>query len=102
MSKKHEIIATIFDKRGRAISKATNSYIKTHPFQCRLAKKAGRPEAIYMHAEIAALVKLKDWSKAHSIKIERYNSEGNPAPAKPCPICQQALDLAEINKIDYT
>lgn len=100
--RKFDIKATIYDKRGRVLSVGENSYMKTHPWQGKLAKNVGRPEAIYLHAEIAALVKLKDWSKAHRIKVERYDSNGNPVMAKPCEICQSALRRTGIEIIEHT
>lgn len=102
LRRKFDIKATIYDKRGRVLSVGLNSYMKSHPFQGELAKKAGRPEAIYLHAEIAALVKLKDWSKAHRIHVERYDVNGNPVIAKPCPICQSALERTGIQIIEHT
>ena len=100
--KQFEIKATIYDKRGRIISEGFNSYLKTHPLQGRLAKRVGRPDAIYLHAEVAALVKLKDWRRGHKIFVERYDSHGNPVMAKPCAMCQIALEKAGISVIEYT
>lgn len=100
--RKFDIKATIYDKKGRVISTGENSYWKSHPLQGKLAKKVGRPEAIFLHAEIAALVKLKDWTKAHRIKVERYDVYGNPVTAKPCAICQSALAKAGIEIIEHT
>lgn len=100
--KKFDIKATIYDKKGRILSEGQNSYWKSHPLQGKLAKAAGRPEAIYLHAEIAALIKIKDWRKAHKIKVERYDVHGSPLIAKPCPICQAALLKAGIEVIEHT
>ena len=98
-----ELIATIFDKKGRVVSVGKNSYFKSHPLQYRFAKSAGRPDAIFLHAEIHALSKLKNNShKAHSIKIERYGKNGEPLLAKPCEICEKALEEFGIKKIEYT
>ena len=94
--------ATIYDKRGRAISSGENSYHKSHPLQHHFAIQAGRPDAIYLHAEIHALTKLKNWDKAHRISIERYDVHGNPLLAKPCEICEYALQQAGIQVIEYT
>ena len=95
--------ATIYDKRGVILSKGTNSYSKTHPLQQTFAKRAGREEAIYLHAEIAALVKLRNTKKkAHRIVVERYNHKGQPVNAKPCEICQLALETAGIKIIEHT
>jgi deoxycytidylate deaminase len=100
--KKYHLKATIYNKRGHVISRGENSYWKTHPVQVKTAQEVGRNDAIFLHAEIAALVKLKDWSKAHKIKIERYAEDGRPLPAKPCVICQRALDKAGIKIIEHT
>jgi len=94
--------AKIYDKRGRLLAQATNSYTKTHPLQVKLSKKYGNGEQIYLHAEIAALVKLKDWSKAYRIDIERYGKHGQPLIAKPCPICNKAIEKSSIKVVNYT
>lgn len=94
--------AIIYDKRGHPISIGENSYIKTHPYQKKLADAVGMPERMYLHAEIHAITRCKDLSKAHSIFISRYNSHGQPMNAKPCPICTRAIKLAGIKKISYT
>ena len=100
--KKYKLKATIYDKRGRVLSSGENSYEKTHPLQVKLAHKNGRPDAIFLHAEIAALVRLKDWRKAHKIYIERYDENGNPRLAKPCKICQAAIEMAGIINVEHT
>lgn len=94
--------ATIYNKKGHVISTGENSYSKTHPLQGKIAKEAGRPDAIFLHAEIAALVKLKDWNKAHKIFIERYSEDGKPLPAKPCEVCTIALQKAGIEIVEHT
>jgi len=102
MSKHYNITAIIYDKRGHILSIGKNSYIKTHPLQAKFAAKAGKEKAVYLHAEIAALVKLRDWSKAHKIVVMRFNKDGEPANAKPCSICQKALREAGISNIEHT
>ena len=96
------ITAVIYDRRGRSISTGRNSYTKSHPLQARLAREAGLHHKIYLHAEIEALVRLRDWSRAHKMVVERYAKSGEPALAKPCPICQRALRLAGIIHIEHT
>ena len=100
--KKFNVVATIYDKRGRVIAKGENSYKKTHPYQGELADRHGRKGQIYLHAEVAALVKLKDWSRAYMIKVERYGKKGDLLIAKPCPICQAAIDRAGIKRVEHT
>ena len=96
------ITAIIRDKKGRVLSIAKNSYLKTHPYQAKVAKKAGQPARIYLHAEVAAIVKLRDPTRAHSIDIIRVDSSGSPRLAKPCPCCALAIAQSGIKEITYT
>jgi len=101
-SNKHALTAVITDKRGRVLSIGQNSYVKTHPLQAHYAKKVGLHHKVYLHAEMSAIVKCRDLSKAHKISIFRYNKKGDPMYAKPCPICQNAIEIAGIKNIEYT
>lgn len=100
--KQYRLVATIYDKKGKKLSQGENSYCKTHPYQIRLAKRVGRPDAVFLHAEIQALVRLKDKSKAHKIVIERFDSRGNPRLAKPCEICSLAIEESGIEIVEHT
>ena len=103
MRRQFKLRATIYDKRGRVLSTGENSYRKTHPKQVELARQAGRPGAEFLHAEIQALIRLKDKAdKAHRIFIERYANNGKPVDAKPCEICTLALAKAGIKIVEYT
>jgi tRNA(Arg) A34 adenosine deaminase TadA len=103
MSRKiRNITALIYDRKGRLISVGKNSYVKTHPLLARLVKSLGLDHRISLHAEIAALVRLKDWPKAHKIVITRFNKLGKPVIAKPCPICQRAIHDAGIKIVEHT
>lgn len=99
---KYKIKALIYDKRNRILSIGENSYIKTHPRQAASALAVGEPSKVFLHAEIAALVRLKDFSKAYKIVVIRFNKLGKPAPAYPCKCCLHALKLAGITKIEST
>lgn len=102
MTVKQNLTAVITDKRGRILSIGQNSYIKTHPLQAHYARKTGNEHKVFLHAEIAAIVKCKDLSKAHKISIFRYNSKGKPMNAKPCSICQMGIEAAGIFNIEHT
>jgi tRNA(Arg) A34 adenosine deaminase TadA len=102
MSDHYNITAIVYDKRGRIVSMGKNSYVKTHPLQARLAKRAGLEEKIFLHAEVDALVKLKDWDRAHRMVVTRIGRSGRPLNAKPCPVCQQAIKMAGINYVEHT
>jgi len=99
MGKKcHNVTAVIYDKRSRILSVGRNDYDKSHPVQARYARLANQPEKIYLHAEIAAIVRCRRIRSAHRIFISRGNSQ----LAKPCPICQIAIREAGINIVEYT
>jgi tRNA(Arg) A34 adenosine deaminase TadA len=102
MSKKHQVTAIIYDRRGRVMSIGQNSYLKTHPLQAHHAHKAGLPEKQFLHAEVAAIVRCRDLSKAHRILVTRYDSVGRPILAKPCPVCMSAIDASGIKHIEHT
>lgn len=99
---RHALTAIIYDKKGRVLSIGKNSYTKTHPKMYRLGKITGKPDAIYLHAEIHAITKCRDLSKAHKIFISRWGKDGSPRLAKPCQICEEAIREAGIKLIEYT
>lgn len=96
------LTARCFDKKGRLLSTATNSYSKTHPLQAYFAERVGHRAKIYLHAEIAAIIKAGD-KQIHKIIITRYSPRTNKAlNAKPCPICQEAIKAFGITLVSYT
>ena len=102
MTKKHEITAIIRDKRGRVLSIGQNSYIKTHPLMAYHSSKVGQPYRQFIHAEVHAITRCHDLTKAYKISVFRYNAQGNPVLAKPCAICQSAITAAGIRHIEHT
>ena len=102
MSDRQDITAIIYDKRGRPLAVGKNSYVKTHRYQAELAEKVGLPHKTYQHAEVAAIVRCKQLSRAHKIVVTRFGAKGQPQTAKPCPICQEAIRLAGIKIVEHT
>lgn len=102
MSRKFTVTAIIYDKRGRVLSVGSNSYIKTHPLQAHHAQRAGEPYKVFLHAEVHAITRCKDLSKAHRISIFRYLEDGSPADACPCGICRDAIAATPIKIIEHT
>lgn len=100
--KRFKLTAIIYDKRGRVLSVGQNSYVKTHPYQAKLAAKMGEPYKTNLHAEIHAITKCANLKKAHKISIFRYKEDGTPGRAKPCSICAEAIKLAGIKVIEHT
>lgn len=78
-----------------------NSYTQTHPLQAKYAREVNQPEKIYLHAEIACLLRAGT-KPIHKLVIERYWKDGSPALAKPCPICKKAIEDWGIKIIEYT
>jgi tRNA(Arg) A34 adenosine deaminase TadA len=101
-STRQVMTALIYDKRGRVLSIGQNSYVKTHPMQARLAMQAGEGYKIFLHAEIHAITRCRDLSKAHRISVFRYDRQGKPALAKPCEICASAIKQAGIRLVEHT
>lgn len=102
MNKSKPVIrAKCYDKRGRLLSEAVNSYSKTHPIQAHFAKLVGHNERIYLHAEIYAILKAGD-KQIYHIEIERKDRQGNYALAKPCPVCMAAIKAYGIQKISWS
>jgi hypothetical protein len=43
-----------------------------------------------------------DWRRAHRMVITRYTRDGQPALARPCPVCARVIDQAGIKIIEHT
>ena len=100
--KRFSVKATVYDKRGRVLTVGENSYSKTHPLQAKYAVQVGLDDKVFLHAEIAALSKLKSHHKPYKIVVERYLSDGSTALAKPCPVCDAAIRAHGITLTEWT
>ena len=65
-------------------------------------QSVGLPDKIFIHSEIHAIIRCRDISKAHTIFVSRYNAEGVPQNARPCPICMEAIKDTPIKFIKHT
>lgn len=98
---KYVVGAIALDHKGNIISKGCNSFVKTHPFQKKIAESVGKPHKIYLHAEISALVQAH--SKIDTLIIARIRQSDNSiAISKPCPVCSEAIRQAHIKKVYFT
>jgi len=93
-------VGAVLLNRSKVILTATNLEKKSHPIQARFAERVGLGEKIYLHAEIAALVKCRE--ECDTIVVARVNPQHKLRMAKPCPICDLALKEAGISKIYYS
>lgn len=96
------LTAIIYDKRGNILSIGKNSYVKTHPLQAWYARRLGEPTKIFLHAELAAIIKCRKATSASRIAVFRYGKDGTPRNARPCRICTQAIKEFGIKEIEYT
>lgn len=96
------LTAYIYDKRGRLLAKENNSYTQTHPIQYKYANLVGEPARIFLHAEIAALLKSIKHGKPFRIVVERYDRQGLSKCAKPCAACARAIKAFGVKRIEYT
>jgi len=101
MNTKHCLTAVCYDKHGRQLSIAENSYTKSHPIMSYFANKVGMPQKIYLHAEVAALLRCKD-NKVHSLHVTRKTKSGTLRNAMPCKVCQAAILAYGVQKVFYS
>lgn len=100
--KRYEIHSTAYDKKGRVICCAANNYEKSNPWQKTLSIKAGMSEhRIKLHSEVLCILRSRG-HKIHSMFIERYDTQGNPKIAFPCPSCQLAIKEAGVKIVRFT
>lgn len=97
-----QVTALIYDKRGKVLSVGQNSYIKTHPLQAKHAHATGNPEKQFLHAEIHAITKCRNLGRAYKIFVSRYNKQGEPVLAAPCPVCMSAIRASGIKHVIHT
>src|SRR6056297_1254958 len=88
---RYNVTAMIVDKRNRILAIGKNSYVKTHPLQAKHAARLGKENAIFLHAEIQAIIRCRNIENAYKIIVTRYDKFGKARLAKPCDICTDAL-----------
>lgn len=98
--RRHEIIARAYNRKGHLLSIGKNSYVRTHPLQANYGKRTGRPKAIFLHAEVAALLKARE--PVYRMEIIRLNAKGESVLAKPCDACALALKEFNVQEIVYS
>ena len=101
-SKSKKKVGALLVYKNKVVTQAVNQDTKSHPLQARLADMVGLGEKIYLHAEIAALVKCR--SEVDTIVVARLGGHYGDElrNAKPCPICSLALEQAGIQNIIWS
>lgn len=101
---RHKIGAVIVKGR-KVVSTGFNTISKSHPLQAYYASCVGREEAIYLHAEMAAIVASKACSKELKgciIYVFRRGLDGKVRMSRPCRSCLKALKDFGIRCIVYS
>lgn len=98
--KRQKLLACALDKKGKVLSIRSNDYQCSHPVQKHFAELVGRPDAIYLHAEISALIAAK--KEVYKMIVVRVDADGSPVLAKPCKICERAMKEYGVKVIEYT
>lgn len=94
--------ACLVDRKGRVVAESANSYTLTHTKQFHYAKRAGRPEAIYLHSEISCILKDRN-RKGVKLFVVRIDSKGKACYSAPCEVCSLALkEYTNIKSIEYS
>jgi len=101
------LAAAVLHKK-QIIGLGVNSY-KTDPFVNRFKKN---PEAIYLHAEVAAIknalkrVSVDELKRCTLVVVRVKRNDRNtkyvPAMAKPCEGCQRCISEFGLKKVIYT
>jgi pyrimidine deaminase RibD-like protein len=92
-----KMAALIYDKK-RVVSYGLNQK-KTHPLQARFTK---HPEALCIHAEIAALANARQSVEGMVMYVARVNRRGEPRLAKPCKGCASAIIEFGLGNVEWT
>ena len=93
-------VGAVLLNKNKVVVTATNLETKSHPLQAKFAERVGLHQKIYLHAEIAALVKCRE--ECDTIVVARVNPQNKLRMARPCPICELPLHEAGITKVYYT
>lgn len=98
-------IGCVLTKGRKLVSSGYNTLAKTHPLQSHYASLVGKPDAIFLHAEIAAIVEAK--SKGIDLTgcvayVFRRGLGGDVRMARPCKVCMQALKDVGVKTVVYT
>lgn len=87
--------------RGRRVVSSGTNMMKTHPVQAEYAKKTGNSRRIYLHSELRTLIRAK--KPGDTMYVARVSKNGDSLRmAKPCELCQYALEDQNVETVFYT
>ena len=96
----HKVSCVITDRKNNIVSYSPN-LTKSHPYQSKLASRAGLDQKIYLHSEIACICRNKNRKALYRAYIIRITKHGF-GMARPCAICRIALEESGISEIVYS
>jgi len=91
-------MAACIVKKKRLVSIGFNKN-KTHPLMAKFCK---HKKAIYLHAEIDAIINAKEDIRGATMYVLRVRRAGERGLAKPCPGCAKAIKFFGIKKVYHT
>jgi deoxycytidylate deaminase len=87
-------LGCVIVKKGRVVSVGYNSMEKTHPKSPTYGN--------HLHSEIRALISTSKEDLYNStVYVVRIKRDGSLGSSRPCPVCYEALKLANIKRIYY-
>ncbi len=98
-------IGCVIAKGRKHLASGYNTLTKTHPLQHHYASLVGKPDAIYLHAEMAAIVEARSKGidlTGSSAYVFRRGLAGDVRMCRPCIVCMEALKDFGVNTIIYT
>jgi|SRR5690554_6921344 len=98
-------IGCVIAQNRKLIASGYNTLTKTHPLQHHYASLVGMPDAIYLHAEMAAIVEARSKGNdlsGSSVYVFRRGLDGDVKMCRPCKICMRALADADVKEVIYT
>lgn len=96
VSKQRMVACLVRKKRVISIGIAQK---KTHPLQARFCK---HEKAIYLHAEISAIVNAREDVRGADLYIMRVRPDGERGLAKPCRGCARAIKHYGVRNVYYS
>ncbi len=99
----HPVGAAIMSN-GKILSSGCNQGFKTHTYVKRNGPKNGHCNNRTIHAELAAIFKIKNKSKLNGaiMFVYRHRKDGTFGMSRPCCMCMDILKHYGFKKIVYT
>lgn len=104
-SYKQRHYAVLLSRKGEMLAEAANDPTKSHPLHAQYARRVGREEAIFRHAESGALIVCARNGRVgdiHTLVVARVDKKGSPVYSCPCSICSLMAKEFGVKNVSYT